>query len=102
MARLRVEPMDVKGGTPVPLPIAELSARLKELHYDGFEELWHDDHGADFECGFRWSPPFEKLLSVSADFHVNLRCLYEDDGTGFMGAWRAKDGKVVQDDCIGY
>jgi hypothetical protein len=42
------------------------------------------------------------LLAVTADMHVYLRCLYEEQGCAFMGAWVASDGKVLQDECIDY
>jgi hypothetical protein len=103
MARLTIEQVDgVPDASPLPLPVESITQRLESLHYDQFEVCCNDEERIEIECGFRWSPPFEKLLTVSADFRVNLRCLYEDDGACFMGAWRAEDGKVVQDDCIDY
>jgi hypothetical protein len=92
MARVHIE----------PLPIDALTARLEAIHYECFHVVDHDANHLDIECGFRWSPPFEKLLAVTADLHVTLRCLYDEDGCGFMGAWRARDGTVEQDNRIDY
>jgi len=100
MARIRVAPLDT--ADPAALSIAELTSRLEALHYEHFIVVDEDDDALEIECGFRWSPPFDKLLAVTADLHVRLRCLYEEEGCGFMGAWRAADGTVLQDHCIDY
>lgn len=100
MARIRVTPLEIADAPA--LSIAELTQRLEALHYEHFIVLDEDEAALEIECGFRWSPPFDDLLSVSADLHVVLRCLYEEDGCCFMGAWRAEDGTVKQDDCIDY
>jgi hypothetical protein len=101
LARLMVEPLPHQAGSP--FLIAELTERLRTVHYDYFEVLTDDgDAYLEIECGFRWAPPFEKLLAVSADLHVSLRCTYHEDGCCFMGAWRAEDGVVTKDDYIEY
>jgi hypothetical protein len=101
MARLQIMPLDIEGDVAA-LPVDDIKVRLEALHYD---HLIVVDDGADaieIECGFRWSPPFDRLLDITADLHVRLRCLYDEEGCCFMGAWRAADGKVLQDDCIDY
>lgn len=100
MARVLVEAMGT-ADAEAALPLRDIDARVDALHYEFFDVLTDDtDDYFEVSCGFRWLPPFDELLAVTAEFHVSLRCLYEEVGCGFMGAWRAEDGTVVQDDCI--
>lgn len=102
MARILVERMDTDATNNV-LPLGDLEQRLEALHYEFFDVLTDDgDEYFEVSCGFRWSPPFDRLLDITTDLHVRLRCVYEEEGCCFMGAWRAADGKVLQDDCIDY
>lgn len=103
MARVTIEPVDVVGdASPAPLHVETITQHLESLHYDHFEVCSTDDDRIEIECGFRWAPPFEKLRVLTADLHVMMRCTYEEPGSCFMGAWRAEDGTVKQDDCIEY
>lgn len=99
MARILVEPREVE---PLPFPVADITRRLEHLYYECFDVISVEPDRLEIECGFRWSPPFDDLLSISADFNVKLRCLYDEDGCCFMGAYRAEDGKVLQDETIDY
>lgn len=101
MARITVLPLDDGPNAAECLPDA-LKARLEPLSYDHFGTADEEKDRLEIECGFRWQPPFEQLLAVTADMHVYLRCLYEEQGCAFMGAWVASDGKVLQDECIDY
>lgn len=100
-ARVFAQPLSDTSGAA--FPAAEVKARIEALHYEQFDVLSFDeDPTVEIECGFHWSPPFDELLAVSADLHVDLLCTYHEDGCCFMGAWRAIDGKVVKDESIDY
>ena len=100
-ARLVVEPLEQDA--TVPLPFDTLKERLEAISYEYFNVCTDDtDEYLEVSCGFRWAPPFDALLAVTADLHVRLRCLYEEEGCGFMGAWRAVDGVVSKDSRIDY
>jgi hypothetical protein len=101
MARVRVEPKQTDSGNP-RFPAEAVKSRLLALYYDHFELADEDPDKVEIECGFRWAPPFDELLALSAKHHVHIRCVYDEPGTGFMGAWSADDGTVQQDDCINY
>ena len=101
MARLRIAPKEA-GDDDVAFPVEQVKERLAALSYGEFTVVDDEDDQIEIECGFRWSPPLDELLAVTADLHVRMRCLYEEDGCCFMGAWRAEDGKVLQDDSIEY
>ena len=90
------------GGDDVAFPAEQVKERLEALCYSEFIVVDDEDDQLEIECGFRWSPPLDELLAVTADLHVRMRCLYEEAGCCFMGAWRAEDGNVLQDDCIHY
>jgi hypothetical protein len=103
MASVVVERLEsVDGVSSVPLHFETITERLENLHYDLFEVCCADEDRIEIDCGFRWLPPFDELLAITADLHLTMRCTYEEPGSCFMGAWRAEDGKVVQDDCIDY
>jgi hypothetical protein len=101
MARLQIVPLDIEGDVAA-LPVDDIKVRLEALHYDHFIVIDDNPDAIEIECGFRWAPPFDRLLDITADLHVRLRCLYDEEGCCFMGAWRAADGKMLQDDCIDY
>ena len=102
IARLKIERAETHDTLPRitrKRTLTRLTKRLEELVYDGFV-ISPDDDTIEVEIGFRWNVPFDDLLALSADEHLSIRCLYEEPGTCFMGAWRAEDGNVEQDDCI--
>ena len=81
--------------------LGDLIKRLDALTYDGFHHDIQDDV-LEVETGHRWTPPFDELLQISHDFHVDIRCLYDEPGCCFMGAWKAENGTVTQDDSVDY
>ena len=65
-------------------------------------EDWQDD-SLDYQMDTAWSPPIAWLAKVAEQYpELEFMLKYEEVGMCFMGVAKAKDGKLIMDDCINY
>ena len=71
-----------------------------EAHLD-----WDEPDGEVLEYQFEsaWAPPCDAFLTGSKKFkNLKFRLKYEEPGMCFMGSFKCKNGKILQDDHIEY